>query len=349
MEQYDLCGAIIRRASGALQWCNIESWLLHTSLLSAFLWLCCFLVLRVGHAPIRKDHCIYVDGRPEMSIRCVLLVIYLVAAIVATIGLWMNTAESDGIMGVCYVGLRSLSNASIFIYVPILISVIGALLMAACLFIRRRYLALLELDAEEENARRQEETVKPVDNERFSDTTHSRLGSTSAAESQPFMNSDDSSVPNVSVEEGNAIIKEREPISNDKDNPKVEEGITTEAGESRPPRRIYRRKKDGCGYTAISRPWLYALLLSIFISILASWVTHLNIGVEPNWERRLVLNSISCSLNETIRKGNDVWVNASHHSDHIISTADPLFRRRTIGVRFEFNLSFIFKEALVKM
>ncbi|KHN75361.1 hypothetical protein Tcan_06402, partial [Toxocara canis] len=173
-------------------------------------------------------------------------------------------------------------------------------------------LALLELEAEEENARRQEETVKPVDNERFSDTTHSRLGSTSAAESQPFMNSDDSSVPNVSVEEGNAIIKEREPISNDKDNPKVEEGITTEAGESRPPRRIYRRKKDGCGYTAISRPWLYALLLSIFISILASWVTHLNIGVEPNWERRLVLNSIRSQSSSDELELLPVWSSTAH-------------------------------------
>lgn len=77
--------------SGMLQWYNIESWLLHTSLLSACFWLCSFIVLRLGRPSVRKDHRIYVDGHPEMSIRCVLLVIYLIAAIIATIALWMDT------------------------------------------------------------------------------------------------------------------------------------------------------------------------------------------------------------------------------------------------------------------
>lgn len=54
-------------------------------------------------------------------------------------------AECDGVMGVCYIGLRSFSNASTFIYVPILSALVVALIIAACIFFRRRCECCLSL------------------------------------------------------------------------------------------------------------------------------------------------------------------------------------------------------------
>uniref|UniRef100_A0A9J2PE30 Frizzled/Smoothened transmembrane domain-containing protein n=1 Tax=Ascaris lumbricoides TaxID=6252 RepID=A0A9J2PE30_ASCLU len=317
-------------ANGMLQWYNIESWLLHTSLLSACFWLCSFIVLRLGRPSVRKDHRIYVDGHPEMSIRCVLLVIYLIAAIIATIALWMDTAECDGVMGVCYIGLRSFSNASTFIYVPILSALVVALIIAACIFFRRRYEALLELEAQEENARQQSEAIKAVNSGHVSvsDSSNPVLDSMSAMESQPFV------APSDGVSNEKCAVVEDHCNDNDADlaNQKVGEGKAGDVAELRPARRIYRRKKDGCGYAAISRSWLYAIILSMVISLFASWFTHLKVDVERDWEQRLVLNSIRCSLNETILKGSTDWLSASHHSDHIMASSDPLIRRGKIGI-----------------
>uniref|UniRef100_A0A915A8Z3 Frizzled/Smoothened transmembrane domain-containing protein n=1 Tax=Parascaris univalens TaxID=6257 RepID=A0A915A8Z3_PARUN len=317
-------------ANGMLQWYNIESWLLHTSLLSACFWLCSFIVLRLGRPSVRKDHRIYVDGHPEMSIRCVLLSIYLIAAIIATIALWMDTAECDGVMGVCYIGLRSFSNASTFIYVPMLSALVIALIIAACIFFRRRYEALLELEAQEENARQQSEAIKAVDSGHVSvsDSPNPVLDSMSVMESQPFV------APSDGVSNQKCAVVEEHCSDNDADmaNQKIGEGKAGDLAELRPGRRIYRRKKDGCGYAAISRFWLYAIILSMVVSLFASWITHLKVDVERDWEQRLVLNSIRCSLNETILKGSIDWLSASHRSDHIMASSDPLIRRGKIGV-----------------
>ncbi|VDK43214.1 unnamed protein product [Anisakis simplex] len=327
--------------TGALQWCNIESWFLHTFLLSAFLWLSSFVILRLGHVPIRKDHRIYLDGRPEISIRCVLLVVYLIAAIIATVALWMNTAESDGLVGVCFIGLRSVSNATVFIYVPILLFLISALILSAFFFFRRRceyfYLALLELEDDERNAQQEfDKNVEESDEaSNVSISKSVRLESNAMTESHAFIDdSNDENFPDKDITETNQAKERNVAVE-----PELKASNVMNADGSHPTRRIYRRKKDGCGYTAISQRWFAIILISILVALFASWIAHSSIDIEHDSESRLILESIRCSLNKTILGGHTDWLNATRHSDHLIGQTDPLLRRKSIGSSFAFVVS----------
>lgn len=55
-----------------------------------YFWLCTFFVFSIGRPLIREDHRIFIDGQPDWSLRCVLLVLYLVAAIAALPAFWTS-------------------------------------------------------------------------------------------------------------------------------------------------------------------------------------------------------------------------------------------------------------------
>uniref|UniRef100_A0A158Q868 G_PROTEIN_RECEP_F2_4 domain-containing protein n=1 Tax=Elaeophora elaphi TaxID=1147741 RepID=A0A158Q868_9BILA len=119
-----MCFDMLRRDAkvlrGLLDWCSIQFWLLHTTILSGFFWLLIVLAIQIGGPKLTSDQTIKWNKYIDLNIRCFFLICYLVAGSFATVALWADAIETNGITGVCYFGfytIRSTAN----LYGPVLI------------------------------------------------------------------------------------------------------------------------------------------------------------------------------------------------------------------------------------
>ncbi|KAL3990729.1 putative integral membrane protein [Acanthocheilonema viteae] len=120
-----MCFDMLRRDAkilrSLLDWCSIQFWLLHTTILSGFFWLLIALAIQIGRPKINREQTIKWNKHNHLELRCFFLVCYLVAGSLATIALWADVIETDGITGVCYFGFHTIRSAA-NLYGPILVT-----------------------------------------------------------------------------------------------------------------------------------------------------------------------------------------------------------------------------------
>lgn len=76
-----------------MEWCLIQSWLMHCFILSGFFWILLLIALRIRKPVISGDHLIKIDEHTAISYRCIFLFIYLLAGLFATFAVWMNAVS----------------------------------------------------------------------------------------------------------------------------------------------------------------------------------------------------------------------------------------------------------------
>ncbi|EFO22637.2 hypothetical protein LOAG_05847 [Loa loa] len=133
-----MCFDMLRRDAkvlrGLLDWCSIQFWLLHTAILSGFFWLLIALAIQIGRPKFSSDQTIKWNKHNHLNLRCFFLICYLAAGSLATIALWTDAIETDGITGVCYFGFHTVRSAA-NLYGPVLATFIVFLL--AFLYFRK--------------------------------------------------------------------------------------------------------------------------------------------------------------------------------------------------------------------
>ncbi|VDK72264.1 unnamed protein product [Onchocerca ochengi] len=126
-----MCFDLLRRDTkflrGLLDWCSIQFWLLHTTVLSGFFWLLIALAIQICRPKLNSNQTIKWKKHNHLNLRCFFQICYLLAGSVAAIELWTDATETDGITGICFFGFHTVRSAA-KLYGPLLISFILFLL-----------------------------------------------------------------------------------------------------------------------------------------------------------------------------------------------------------------------------
>ncbi|VIO89318.1 Uncharacterized protein BM_BM7887 [Brugia malayi] len=133
-----MCFDMLRRDAkilrALLDWCSIQFWLLYTTILSGFFWLLIALAIQIGQPKLSSNQTIKWNKHYHLNLRCFFLICYLAAGSMATIALWADTIETNGITGVCYFGFHTVRSA-MNLYGPVLVTFI--LCLIAIIYFRK--------------------------------------------------------------------------------------------------------------------------------------------------------------------------------------------------------------------
>uniref|UniRef100_A0A915Q601 Uncharacterized protein n=1 Tax=Setaria digitata TaxID=48799 RepID=A0A915Q601_9BILA len=133
-----MCFDMLRRDEtvirGILDWCSTQFWILHSTILSGFFWLLIALIIQIVRPKLNHNQKINWNQHRHLNLRCFLLILYLLAGFIATIGLWTSAVEVDGITGVCYFGFRAVNSVT-NLHGPIMVAFI--LFSVAAIYFRK--------------------------------------------------------------------------------------------------------------------------------------------------------------------------------------------------------------------
>uniref|UniRef100_A0A1I8ETK8 Uncharacterized protein n=1 Tax=Wuchereria bancrofti TaxID=6293 RepID=A0A1I8ETK8_WUCBA len=90
-------------------------------------WLLIALAIQIGRPKLSSNQTIKWNKHYHLNLRCFFLICYLAAGSMATIVLWADAIETNGITGICYFGFHTIRSAG-NLYGPVLVTFILCLL-----------------------------------------------------------------------------------------------------------------------------------------------------------------------------------------------------------------------------
>uniref|UniRef100_A0A0N5AYE7 G_PROTEIN_RECEP_F2_4 domain-containing protein n=1 Tax=Syphacia muris TaxID=451379 RepID=A0A0N5AYE7_9BILA len=292
-------------------WCGIQSFFMQSLFFASYFWLCTFFIVSIGRPRIRADHKILIDGRPDWSLRCVLLVLYLIAAVVALPPFWSNKSDNDGLFGVCYIGVVVDTNR-LWIFLPVVIATVIAGLITI-IILRSQKLKDNEcgggaVDKNEVKMVCIGSCFNRIRNSK-QDETETVVAKAAGAERC----GDDVITPG----QASAVAENEKLLPNDRVISKLSE---------------QGKQKYDNGFTAVPPFFLGLIVLVYILSLMFLLLIHFRSDWNYDFEDEMILKSFRCTLNRTILTGETDWLK-DMKSDEMAFLVDPMSRKRLIGSR----------------